>query len=31
MCEIDWPLMDHQEIRVVKSMLTEMSKTNIGI
>jgi hypothetical protein len=26
MCEIEWSLMDHQEIRVVKSMLTDMSK-----
>jgi hypothetical protein len=24
-CEIEWSLMDHQEIRVVKSMLTGMS------
>jgi hypothetical protein len=25
MCEIEWTFMDHQEIRVVKSMLTGMS------
>jgi hypothetical protein len=24
-CEIEWTLMDHQEIRVVKDMLTEIS------
>jgi hypothetical protein len=24
MCDIEWLLMDHQEIRVVKNMLTEM-------
>jgi hypothetical protein len=25
MCKIEWSLLDHQEIRVVKSMLTRMS------
>jgi ribosomal protein L30/L7E len=25
MCEIEWSLMDHQETKVVKGMLTEMS------